>query len=174
MCLPSVVTETGISLPSCSSLPLLGVVFSNDLRWNDHVHSIVKKASRRIFLIRNLKRAGCSASVMFSAYVAFIRSVLLYCFPVFCNVSSSLFNSIKRVERRVFRLIGKEAHDFLTIDVAAENVCKRLFNHVSQDVQHPLRSLFENRAPTPRNRSVLKPPFARTVRYKKSFIRFGA
>ena len=125
-------------------------------------------------MIRNLKRAGCTASVMYSAYVAFIRSVLLYCFPVFCNAPSYLFNCITRVERRVFRIIGDDAKNFVRLDESSENICKRLFCDVGKDVHHPLRSLFVNRVPTPRDQSVLKPPLARTLRFKISFIRFGA
>lgn len=173
LCLPDIFTDDGVSLPTQSSLPVLGVRFSDNFKWNVHVQNIIKKASRRIFLIRNLKQAGCSSSVMYSAYVAFIRSVLLYCFPVFCNVSSYLFTSMERVERRVFRIIGDDAKNFVTLDNAAENVCKRLFCAVLLDCHHPLRSLFVKRVPTTRDQSVIKPPFARTVRFKNSFIRFG-
>ena len=172
--LPDISTSEGNFLPTCSSLSLLGVLFSDNFKWNAHVQNIVKKASRRIFLIRNLKRAGCSSSVMYSAYVAFIRSVLLYCFPIFCNVPSYLLTCIARVERRVFRIIGDDAKNCVRLAEAAENVCRRLFREIVQNVHHPLRPLFVNRVPTTRDRSVLKPPFARTVRFKNSFIRFGS
>ena len=78
------------------------------------------------------------------------------------------------MERRVFRIIGDDAKDFVRLAEAAENVCQRLFSEVVQNMHHPLRSLFVNRVPTTRDRSVLKPPFARTVRFKNSFIRFGS
>ncbi len=171
--LTAVLTSDGDPLPAVSSLPLLGVIFSNDFKWNAHVNKTIKKASRRIFIIRNLKKAGCSPSVMFSSYVAFIRSVLLYCFPVLCNMPSYLFDCIDRVERRVFRVIGNDAKKFVTINNASRNICERLFRNVLNNIHHPLRPLFMNRVPTARNLSVLKPPFARTVRFKNSFIRYG-
>ena len=171
--LRTVVTTEGSSLPKHSSLSLLGVHFSDNCKWNVHVENIVRKASKRIFVIRDLKRAGCSKSILFSAYKAFIRSVLLYCFPVFCNVPVYLFSCIERVERRVFRLIGADTANFDFIRDSAESVCKRLFYKVANDPDHPLRSLFLNRVPTARNNSELKPPFARTSRFKNTFIRFG-
>lgn len=174
LCLSDIKTTQGHTLPNVSTFPLLGVVFSSDLKWNVHVNRTIKKASRRIFIIRNLKRAGCSSSVMYSAYVAFIRSVLLYCYPVFCNIPSYLFNCIARVERRVFRIIGDEAKSLMSFESAARQVCENLFDDVLKNVHHPLRSMFVNRIPTCRNPAVLKPPFARTVRFKNSFVRFGA
>ena len=133
----------------------------------------LKKASRRIFVIRNLKRAGCSRDVLYSAYVAFIISVLLYCFPVFCNAPAYLFAVIERVERRVFRLLGGDTNEFLSIRDFSKRTCERLFENVEKDVHHPLRPLFMFRAPTHRNPSLLKLSSARTVRFKNSFIRFG-
>ena len=172
--LSDIVTDEGNVVPTRTCLSLLGVIFSNDCKWNLHVQNVVKKASRRIFLIRNLKRAGCSKYVMFSAYVAFIRSVMMYCFPVFCNVSSYLFTSMERVERRVFRCMGTDVSNYVSLRDFAKEICERLFKTVENEENHPLRTLFVNRVPTSRNPSTLRPPFARTVRFKNSFISYGA
>ena len=35
----------------------MGVMLSSDLKWNEHVEYIVKKSSRRLYMLRLLKRA---------------------------------------------------------------------------------------------------------------------
>ena len=40
------------------SVKILGVTVRNDLKWNDNVDNITAKASRRIYLLKQLKLAG--------------------------------------------------------------------------------------------------------------------
>ena len=37
---------------------LLGVIISDDLKWNTHVEFVIAKAAKRLFALRLLKRAG--------------------------------------------------------------------------------------------------------------------
>ena len=76
---------SGSPLPQVETAKILGVFLSSDLSWNAHISYIVSKASHRVFIIRNLKRSACSSELIFRAYVAFVRSILLYTFPSFCN-----------------------------------------------------------------------------------------
>ena len=55
---------------------LLGVIVRNDLKWNDHVDNITAKASRRIYLLKQLKHAGIDRKSLIQVYCACIRSVL--------------------------------------------------------------------------------------------------
>ena len=43
---------------------LLGVTISNDLKWNLHVDAICKKASKRLYALRLLKRNTLPVSVL--------------------------------------------------------------------------------------------------------------
>ena len=58
------------------SAKILGVTVRNDLKWNDHVDNITAKASRRIYLLKQLKRAGIDHKSLIQFYCASIRSVL--------------------------------------------------------------------------------------------------
>jgi hypothetical protein len=77
-----------------STLSFLGVTFSSDLKWNFHFESAVRKACKRIFIIRNLCRSGCPADLVFKCYTAFIRSVFLFGFPCVCNAPAYLLQKI--------------------------------------------------------------------------------
>ena len=61
------------------SARILGVTIRNDLKWIDHVEEITMKASRRIYLLKQLKRAGIDHKSLILFYCACIsRSVLEY------------------------------------------------------------------------------------------------
>ena len=47
---------------------LLGVIISEDLTWNKHVDAIVMKASKRLYMPYQLKRAGISQHDMVIVY----------------------------------------------------------------------------------------------------------
>ena len=59
-----------------NSFQLLGVVISSDLTWKAHVSHIVSKASKRLYIVCQLLRAGVSSSDVLTVYCALIRSVL--------------------------------------------------------------------------------------------------
>ena len=93
-------------LSSVSHVKILGCYFSDDLKWNAFVDSIVKRASKRIYLLLCLKRSNCSPDLLFRAYCVYIRPILLYAFPAVCNLSDYLKRKLGRVEKRVLRIIS--------------------------------------------------------------------
>ena len=54
---------------------LLGVRIMPNLSWEDHIANIVSKASRRLHLLGELKRAGLSAKDLLTCYYVLFRSV---------------------------------------------------------------------------------------------------
>ena len=88
------------------SFQLLGVVISSDLTWKAHVSHIVSKASKRLYIVYQLLRAGVSSSDVLTVYCALIRSVLEYCAPVWhCGLSQAQTDEIEAVQRRALKLI---------------------------------------------------------------------
>ena len=57
--------------------PYLGVMISNDLKWNTHINNVCKKASSTLgFVRRNIQH--CPAQTRRAAYLALVRSSLEY------------------------------------------------------------------------------------------------
>ena len=171
--LSPVIMSNGSPVEERQSFTFLGVIFSSDLKWNLHFDFLYKKAMRRIFIIRNLRRSGCPQKLMVRAYIAFIRSVLLYAFPCVCNAPKFLLDKICRVERRVVRIMGTEVTPSLLS--AADETCRKLFASVASFPQHPLREMFitNNGRRSVRTNRVLRKPFAKTKRFASSFIRYA-
>ena len=160
-------------LVSVSTCKILGCIFSSDLKWNAFVDFLVKKASKRLYLIISLKRSDCPDDLLFRAYCAFIRPVLLYAFPAVCNMPTYLSRKLLKIENRVLRIIKSEIN-FPCLFSVADKMCLKLINQILLFSEHPLRSFFVNRHNVPclRNvRSILKPK-AKTKRFSSSLVRY--
>ena len=72
----SQVAIEGVEFELVSSAKVLGVVISSDLKWSAHIDSITTKAAKRLYLLRQLKRAGIAHSVLIRFYCSVIRSIL--------------------------------------------------------------------------------------------------
>ena len=69
------------------------------------------KASKRLHILRVLKRSGVPPADLLKVYFALIRSVLEYCCPVWHNaLPVKLSDSIERVQKRALRIIFPALH----------------------------------------------------------------
>ena len=67
---------------------------------------IVNKASKRVYLLKQLKRFGLHADDLKCFYVASIRSILEYSCQVFhYGLPEYLSEAIERIQRRALRII---------------------------------------------------------------------
>ena len=73
---PSYINDQQLEL--VTSFKSLGVTINNQLKWNDNVAIIVKKASKRLYILRVLRRSGIPSADLLSIYNALIRFVLKY------------------------------------------------------------------------------------------------
>ena len=70
-------------IETVNSLKLLGVTVSKDLRWNTHINLLIKKTSKRLYFISQLKRAKASLEDLIKINAACIRSFRLYASQVY-------------------------------------------------------------------------------------------
>ena len=97
-------------LKTVSTNPYLGILFSNDLKWSNHITKISKKANSTIgFLQRNLK--NCPQSCKRMAYLSLVRSVIEYGAILWDPYHQKDINALEQVQRRALRFI---AGDFKT------------------------------------------------------------
>ncbi len=54
----------------------LGVIMSSDLKWNCHVDYIIKKASKKLYSLRVLRRAGVEKDNILKVYLTTVQPVL--------------------------------------------------------------------------------------------------
>ena len=89
-----------------TSTKLLGLTIANDLTWNDHVTEITKKASKRLYFLTQLKRAGVPQQDLALFYLSCVRSVIDYAAPVcFNGLPQYLKKELVRLEKRAISII---------------------------------------------------------------------
>ena len=94
----------GTILKHVTNNPYLGILFSQDLSWSDHITKISKKANSTLgFLQRNLK--NCPRKCKQAAYLSLIRSVLEYGAILWDPHLQKDVDMLERVQRKALRFI---------------------------------------------------------------------
>ena len=172
----------GRALEVVRSHKVLGLVIQNDLKWNDHIESVVSKASKRLYIIRTLLRGGVPAEDLLTIYFALIRSVLEYCCVVWHHsIPLYLANEVERVQRRALKIIlpgysYKEALIQLgcsRLDERREQLCLGTLEKIQ--MEGPLSKYVPLTRASPneyqlRNSNTLTLIKCRTERYRLSFF----
>ena len=100
------ITTDGKELEVVKSAILLGVTLSDNLSWNAQVNELVKKSSKKLYFLVQLKRARVPPSDLVLFYKACIRSPVDHAVPVFYNaLPQYLKNEFVRIEKRALSII---------------------------------------------------------------------
>ena len=108
---PSVSID-GLEFKQVSAAKVLGVPFRPDLKWNDHISNITStvKAAKRLYLLRQLKRAEVIARDPGSFYCSAIRLIVEYACALFhCSLPEYLSNELERIQKRDVCILSSRA-----------------------------------------------------------------
>ena len=91
-----------------TSVKLLGLTISNNLKWNAHIENVVKKGASRLYLLRQLKRAKGDPTQLLCFYTTCIRPVSEYACQVFHNgLPEYLSEQLEKIQCRALRIIKR-------------------------------------------------------------------
>ena len=103
--LPSALAIDRKALESVDAHKVLGVTIQSNLKWDLHISDVVAKASKRLHILRVLKRGEIPPADLLKVYFALIRPVLEYCCPLWHNaLPVKLSDSIERVQGAAYHL----------------------------------------------------------------------
>jgi hypothetical protein len=161
-----------------SSLNILGVSFSHDLSWRDHITSLAKTASKKLGVLRRF-RDFFTPTQLLSLYRGLIRP----CMEYGCHVwgGSPHTALLGRVESKAFRLINESLLTAslqplaLRRNVASLSLFYRYYNghcssEISQHMLPPLRRARNTRQASQSHPFSVQLPNARVNRYSQSYI----
>lgn len=100
---PLVMNNT--TIPSVNSHKHLGLTFTEDTKWKDHISLTLDKAWQRIGILRTLKFI-VNRSCLEKMYFCFIRPLLEYADVVWDNCSRELKNEIEAVQNEAARIVS--------------------------------------------------------------------
>ena len=100
---------------------LLGVILSDNCKWDANTKNIVKSGNSRLWFLRRLKTLGASVQTLLDIYKLFCRSVLEYGAPVWSGaLTKRNIQDIERVQQNAMRIIFGAA--FTTYDDCLEQL----------------------------------------------------
>ena len=123
---------------------------SRDLKWNNHILEIVKKVSKRLYFLRQLKRAKTQPKDLLTFYLTCVRPVMEYACPVYNDsLPIHLKEDLEKLQKRALRIIYPElSHAEALFDAGVEYLFERrqflttkLFKEVVDDHNHKLYKL---------------------------------
>ena len=154
----------GKAIEVVSTVKLLGVNFSSDLRWNCHVAEISKKVACRLYFLSQLKRANISAC------------------PVFHNALPAYLSAeLEQLQKRAMRIIfpfvpysdALHQANLETLSGRRQSITNKLFNSITCNSDHKLHELLPPRNNCEfnlRRKKNFHVPLAKTKRLKNTFI----
>ena len=158
-------------------------MIQNNLKWNNHIESIVAKGSKRLHILRVLRRGGFEISDLSTIYTALIRSLLEYCCVVWHHaLPSYLSQELERTQKRALKIIVpalsySEALQFLnlrTLDERRNELCVKTLEKISRGgplVKHlPMTSQHMRHYQTRSANKYIPLPKCRTERLRRSFF----
>ncbi len=150
------------TVAAVESFKFLGTTISQDLKWDNHIDSIVKKAQQRLYFLRQLRNLPQELLKQF--YSAIIESVLCSSITVwFGSATKTDIRRLQRTVRTAERIIGGPLPNLQ--DLYISRVRKRA-KKVTLDPSHPAHSLFELLPSGRRYRSLS----TKAARHKNSFF----
>ena len=158
------------NLNTVTSLKLLGLFFNEKMNWSDHFDFIIRKLSKRLYVLRILKRL-LSHDQLVTVFNAIFRSVIDYSSQVFLNPGKSLDVKLIRVCRRAFYIVHGENScnlcNMLDVTKRRQELAMRLFNEARMDCHHVLHDIVPETSARS-NRIIL--PYVRTTRRLNAFF----
>ena len=112
------ITTGGTEIGCVKSFKLLGVYLSSDLTWATHVDYVLKKANRRLYVLRQLKRCGVLSADIVKVYCSLVRSVVEYASVVFSNLPQYLVDALEKLQKRALKIIYPNYSYEAALDVA--------------------------------------------------------
>jgi len=131
-----------LSLPRVPTLRILGLIFNDNLGWNQHIEKIVKRCSSQLFLLRKIKGTLNSKSLL-TIYYGLIECLQSYSGAAFLHLPQYLENQLNSITKRAHRIIcHKECNcEILKLPInRRKEMALKLLSQMN-DPQHILHSL---------------------------------
>ncbi|KAL0202579.1 hypothetical protein M9458_000597, partial [Cirrhinus mrigala] len=152
------------TVAAVDSFKFLGTNISQDLKWDIHIDSTVKKAQQRLYFLHQLKKFNLPQALMTQFYSAVIESVLCSSITVwFGAASKSDIRRLQRTVRTAERIIGVHLPNLQDLYISR---VKKWAGNIIQDPSHPGHNLFALLPSGRRYRSLS----TKTSRHKNSFF----
>ena len=170
---PDILKIEDMDIERVKSFKLLGVWHQNDLKWNKHINEISNKACKRLFCLRECRRANLPTEIGILCYETKIRPLLEYAAPIWGGFPKYLSDEIENIQERSMRILGLPKDTLVSLKERRDKLTVAEFKRIKEDASNPNNKFIP--IPLDNNfnlRSFVqyKPTTSRTERHKQSFV----
>ena len=174
----------GTPIEYVSETKLVGVVLSQDLKWNKNTSYICQKARSKLWILRRLLKVELDIHQMFDVYSKEIRSILEMAVPVWhSGLTRKQSSEIENIQKMAMKIILQDKYvnyqlacTALSTKTLEERRLKLCLKFASKNLKSD-KSFFTLLKPTINTRQpdrLVKEYKCNTVRYQKSSLPFLA
>ena len=172
----------GEPLEIVTSVKLLGLNLASDLKWNTHTSELIRRASPRLYFLRQLERSRVASKELTVFYTTCIRPILEYVCPVFHRaLPEYLSGDLERIQRQALKIVHSDLSYSEALKVSGlqslherrESITTRIYHEVTNNPCNKLHSLLPKRNDCKyslRNKRTFVVPRCKTDRCKNSFF----
>lgn len=172
---PSTIVINGIPIEEVTTVKILGVVFSADLRWDAEFSNLYKTCCRSMSIVKRLQVNNNNSSVIWQAYTGLVFCHMAFRWPVICDLSVKFYRKLERLHNVACRWAKKMEKPSLR--AMLNKICLKLIRKIARDKNaHPLSQFFVIRdinRPTRHTRTLL-PLHRKSALYNNSFVKFSS
>ena len=112
-----------------------------------------KKAFKRLYSLRLLKKAGVTATGILKVYVSIIRPILEYAVPVWQAISEKQSEKLESIQKRALRIVFPSVETYAealslahleTLTARRLHICEKYMDRM-KCINHPLNMLLPKR-----------------------------
>ena len=103
---PELHFSNGTQILCISETKLVGVILSEDLRWEKNTLYICQKAREKLWILRRMSKLDLNLNQMFDVYAKEVRSLLELAVPVWnAGLTKKQTADIERIQKVAFKII---------------------------------------------------------------------
>jgi hypothetical protein len=174
--IPPVVSLNSVPVTQVSSIKILGVWFTSDLKWTLHLDYTYKKCARASFFIKMLYNRGVRGHLLRTICDSLVFSHLTYCWPVICNCTNLALKRFILLDSRMMKLC-RSSYNTSALRSRLDRQCSRLAKKICGHEGHPLEMCFERNVSSStmilRKHKKFHPVYARKTMLRNSFTKFA-
>ena len=131
---------SGTVIEQVSSYKLLGVHLSHDLSWSIHCDYIVKRARKRLYALRVLRKSGLPPADLIQIYCSLVRPILELASPVWAALPACLVQLVESVQKSALRIIFPDCSyesalvscGLPTLLARRDEACRRFISNIKE------------------------------------------
>jgi hypothetical protein len=166
-------------LSTTASYKYLGVKLDQSLSLREHINSVYKKASARLYLMKRI-RPQLTTDAALTLYKTMLIPIFTYCSILTSTYTETLEKKIESFEKRAYCIIYRNLHQHANKKLSIRNlqkrrICVQVFNCINGNICGNLKNYFEVMSNNTRNANrLIRLPRTRLESTKKSFKFTGA